>query len=223
MSAGTVAALLADLIEPAERVPGAPTSANVANAANAANRQQACGLQADSLPCETPRIAANPRGTARMAGTHSPEFAAVRNLENGPKSEQERGLSQDSQHSQAREQAGAARPEAQRLRFLDRRARLLRWGWPEPDAARLAERLSQRDRQPDERVSCADCRHARPGRCANHQRAGLSGPALGRDLVALLQRCPGYQAVAAEACANDKQDDQCDAAPAPHAGPSPNA
>ena len=200
MSPGTVAALLADLIEPAGRALAAPTAAKAANAANAANRQQTGGLAADLLPCETPRIAANPRGTARAAGTNSPEFAAVRNLENGLKSEQERGLSQDSQHSRACEQAGAARPEAQRLRFLDRRARLLRWRWPESDAARLAERLSQRDCQPDERVSCADCRHARPGRCANHQRAGLSGPALGRDLVALPQRCPGYQAVAAEAC-----------------------
>ena len=44
-------------------------------------------------------------------------------------------------------------------RFLDRRARRLRWGWPESDAEKLAERLVKRDREADPRVSCTDCRH----------------------------------------------------------------
>jgi hypothetical protein len=77
--------------------------------------------------------------------------------------------------------------------FLDRRARLLRWGWAEPDAEMLAERLVIRDRERDDRVSCAECAHYRPGRCGNHRRAGLYGVDAGRDLVGMLQRCPGFQ------------------------------
>ena len=78
-------------------------------------------------------------------------------------------------------------------RFQDRRARLLRWGWPEPQAERLAERLVQRHREHDVRVSCTECRHYRPGRCGNHKAAMLCTSEVGRDLAALLQRCPGYQ------------------------------
>jgi hypothetical protein len=77
-------------------------------------------------------------------------------------------------------------------RFLDRRARLLRWGWAEPDADALAERLVRRDREADPRVSCADCQHYRPGRCGNHRRAGLGSDEVGRDLAGLLQRCDGF-------------------------------
>lgn len=79
-------------------------------------------------------------------------------------------------------------------RFRARRARLLRWGWPADEAEALADRLICRDlAREDDRVSCTDCRHYRPGRCGNHQRAGLHSPALGRDLAGLLQRCPGFQ------------------------------
>ena len=77
-------------------------------------------------------------------------------------------------------------------RFLDRRARLLRWGWAEPEADRLADRLARRDREHDERVSCTDCRHYRPGRCDNFRRAGLNVADVGRDLAAMLQRCAGF-------------------------------
>ena len=77
-------------------------------------------------------------------------------------------------------------------RFVDRRARLQRWGWTEPEAAKLAERLGLRDRADDERVSCADCGHYRPGRCGNHRAAGLTVADVGRGLATLLQRCPGF-------------------------------
>lgn len=87
-----------------------------------------------------------------------------------------------------------ARADGEAARFLDRRARLVRWGWAADDAERLAERLARRDREADPRVSCADCRHYRPGRCGNHRRAGLHAPELGRDLAAMLQRCPGFAA-----------------------------
>ena len=85
--------------------------------------------------------------------------------------------------------------DADTARFLDRRARLLRWRWPEAEAERWAARLVQRDREADPRVSCADCAAYRPGRCGNHQPAGLLSPEVGRDWVALLQRCPGFQTV----------------------------
>ena len=79
-------------------------------------------------------------------------------------------------------------------RFLTRRARLLRWGWPAEQAEALADRLTCRDvAGDDDRVSCTDCRHYRPGRCGNHRRAGLHSPELGRDLAGLLQRCPGFE------------------------------
>lgn len=88
--------------------------------------------------------------------------------------------------------------DADIARFLARRDRLLRWGWPESEAERVAERLARRDRSsaagdPDDRVACAlDCAHYRPGRCANHRRAGLHSGELGRSLAGLLQRCPGF-------------------------------
>lgn len=78
-------------------------------------------------------------------------------------------------------------------RSRDRRGRLLRWGWPPADAERLAARLLTRDREQDDRVSCADCVHYMPRRCGNHRRAGLCQPALGRDLASQLQRCPGFE------------------------------
>ena len=76
--------------------------------------------------------------------------------------------------------------------FLDRRARLMRWRWSETDAEKLAERLVLCDREQDDRVSCTDCRHYRPGRCGNHRRAGLNGSDVGRDFAALLHRCSGF-------------------------------
>ncbi len=79
-------------------------------------------------------------------------------------------------------------------RFLARRERLLRWGWPADQAEALADRLTCRDVEGnDDRVSCADCRHYRPDRCSNHRRAGLQSAELGRDLAGMLQRCPGFQ------------------------------
>ncbi|MDL2339490.1 MAG: hypothetical protein QFE16_16775 [Pseudomonadota bacterium] len=82
--------------------------------------------------------------------------------------------------------------DADITRFLDRRARLMRWGWPETEAEALADRLVRRDRDTDERVSCIDCGHYQPGRCGNHRRAGLNVAEVGRDLASLLQHCPAW-------------------------------
>lgn len=89
--------------------------------------------------------------------------------------------------------ATVAWTDADIARFLDRRARLMRWGWPEADAEKLADRLVQRDLEQDVRVSCTDCQHYRPGRCDNHRHAGLHAPDVGRDWAGLLQRCPGFR------------------------------
>ncbi len=81
-------------------------------------------------------------------------------------------------------------------RFIARRDRLLRWGWAESEAEATAERLTRRDIEGnDDRVSCADCMHHKPGRCANHRAAHLAGPEVGRQLASMLQRCPGHAAL----------------------------
>jgi hypothetical protein len=81
--------------------------------------------------------------------------------------------------------------DAEIAAFTARTARFALLG--RADADDLAERLTLRDRSGDDRVSCTDCQHYRPGRCRNHRRAGLHSAELGRDLAGLLQRCPGFQ------------------------------
>lgn len=50
--------------------------------------------------------------------------------------------------------------------FVARRDRLLRWGRPEEEAEQLAERLTLRDRDADERRCCIECSHLGDGgRC----------------------------------------------------------
>ena len=200
MSAGAVAELWADLIgEPAKRWP----ASTPANAANAANRKDWRGTAPDSGACDALRIFANlePVETAGAAG--SQKFAVVRNRTNRPASEQRQGLSQNSQDSQGCPETMQRDPpsldllavawtDADIAAYLDRRARLMRWGWSEPHAEKRSERLVKRDREQDDRVSCTDCRHYRPGRCGNHRQAGLHGSEVGRDLAGLLQRCTGF-------------------------------
>jgi len=85
--------------------------------------------------------------------------------------------------------------DAEISRFQARAASLRRGGIGDDDADDLAERLTLRDRQQDDRVMCLECSHYRPGRCCNHRSAGLPGSEVGRDLAALLQRCPGFQSM----------------------------
>lgn len=82
--------------------------------------------------------------------------------------------------------------DADIARFIARRDRLARWGYSTIDAEALAERLTLRDRSGDERVSCTECSNHRPGRCDNHRAARLHSAEVGRDLAALLQRCPAF-------------------------------
>jgi hypothetical protein len=141
-------------------------------------------LLPDSGVCEGLRISAKAAGDSQ-------KFADIRRPQNDPQSEQRCGVSQDSQLSQGRPPTDAS--DADTARFIERRDRLLRWGWPADEAEALAERLTRHDRERgDSMVSCTDCRHYRPSRCSNHRRAGLQSADVGRDLASLLQRCPGF-------------------------------
>lgn len=190
--------LLSGFAPPPRSAWSAPTPAK---AANSANRKQSCGFPADSTACEGLRKAANPGPAGVAAATDSQEFAAVRNPGNRLESKQPCGFSQDSQDSQGvpvpsticDRLAAVSWDDGDIARFIERRARLLRWGWTEDEAERLAERLVRRDREADSRVSCTDCGHYRPGRCGNHRRAGLQQPDVGRDLAASVRRCTGFE------------------------------
>ena len=176
-----------------------------AKAANSAKREHSRGLPPALAVCEDQRIPAKQFHFDGDDDADSQPFAVVRKLETGRQSEQSCGSSQDSQDSQAypaqctadevSATAAVACTDDDITRFIDRRARLMRWGWSEAEAEKLADRLSRRDREPDDRVSCIDCTHYRPSRCGNHGHAGLQAPDVGRDLASLLQRCPGFQSV----------------------------
>ena len=175
----------------------APRIANAQpNLAKAANVELRRAVWADSAPCEGLRIPAK-------AEPDSQTFAGLRNSQTGAQSEHRCGSSQDSQDSQwwraicatvgADELDAVAWTDADIAHFSDRRNRLLHWGWTEADAEKQAERLVKRDREQDDRVSCTDCRHYRPGRCGNCKAAGLGSADVGRDFAAMLQRCPGFE------------------------------
>jgi hypothetical protein len=61
------------------------------------------------------------------------------------------------------------------------------------DATALADKLVIRDRDGDERGLCLECRHLSGRRCGAWRQAGLTGPAVSRDLVNVLQRCAGFE------------------------------
>lgn len=79
--------------------------------------------------------------------------------------------------------------------FAKRALQFTRRGVTADAADALADRLVIRDREQDERRACLECSAYRPGRCGNHHRAGLDVTDVGRDLAAMLQRCPGFQSV----------------------------
>ncbi len=60
---------------------------------------------------------------------------------------------------------------------------------------RLADRLIRRDREGDDRRLCLECTHLQGAgrwRCGNWIQADVARDGLARDLVLMLQRCPGY-------------------------------
>jgi hypothetical protein len=67
----------------------------------------------------------------------------------------------------------------------------MRWGWTQQQAEALAERLTLRDAD-DDRRTCVECSHCRPGLICDAYRAAGVDRELGRDLATLLQRCPAF-------------------------------
>lgn len=178
----------------------APPDITPANPAKPANRQDQSGPALVRWSCDEKRKPANADPVSSAVESDAQRFAAIRKPQDRPSSQQRRELSQGSQPSQGLPRTGdhddvlvaVVWSDSDISRFLDRRARMLRWGWPELEAEKMAERLTLRDRTADERVSCIECGNYKPSRCGNYSRAGLSGAELGRDLAEMLQRCPGF-------------------------------
>lgn len=81
-------------------------------------------------------------------------------------------------------------------RFAGRVQQFVRRGPPAQAVEALADRLVIRDRELDDRRTCLECTTYRPGRCGNHQRAGLGVADVGREMATMLQRCPGFEPAA---------------------------
>jgi len=80
--------------------------------------------------------------------------------------------------------------------FTARLARFTDRGLSLADAERLTDRLVIRDREGDDRRLCLECAHLQgvgPWRCGNWQAADVARQGLARELVPMLQRCPGFR------------------------------
>lgn len=82
--------------------------------------------------------------------------------------------------------------------FISRLARFTDKGISYDEAERLADKLVTRDREDDDRKLCLECAHLKGlgqvrWRCSNWQRAVVARDSLARDLVYMLQRCPGFR------------------------------
>jgi hypothetical protein len=184
----SAAELLADLIDP-KALHGEPP----ANRAKAAKSRASIDSAADSGGCEGLRISAKPALSVIAASPDSQVFAGDSQTVNHAESEAQCGFSQDSQLSQ-----GVAPGCASADHHVARLARLIRWGWPQPEAERVAARLARPDGEAgDDRRMCVACQHYRPHRCANHRHAGLVTAEVSRALATLPQRCPGFERPAA--------------------------
>lgn len=149
------------------------------------------------------RQAAGAQESQRVAGSRRAQ--ATPQTRANPQESQESQKSQGSTREGAEAAAGCtattapeawtppAWSDADIAHFKARRDRLIRWGYSSPDAEALADRLTRRDLTDDDRVSCVDCVQYRPGQCGNHRAARLDTKEIGHDLVAKLQRCPGFQ------------------------------
>jgi hypothetical protein len=86
--------------------------------------------------------------------------------------------------------------------FQTRAGRLAGLGFGDQDASDLAEMLTLRDAERDDRAACIECRHlggfrGAGFRCAWPAAAGLHGRGeAGEAWVTKLQRCPGFAEVA---------------------------
>jgi hypothetical protein len=89
--------------------------------------------------------------------------------------------------------APAAWSDAEAKRINERVMAFTARGLEHDQAERLADALVIRDRWADDRRACVECAHLRARwRCANWATAEVSAEALPPDMVATLQRCPGF-------------------------------
>jgi len=84
--------------------------------------------------------------------------------------------------------------DAEIAAFIARRDRLMRWGYAEPQAEALAERLTLRDREGDDRRMCTECAHlGNGGRCLVASAGRLAGADRRLEPVQTsLQRCEAF-------------------------------
>lgn len=204
MSGGTVADMLADLLN------AGPTPAK---AANPAKPRASIDAAADSTTCEGLRKVANLPPEPEVEEPDSQKFAALRSPPMRPQGEQTSGSSQLSQDSQgfllpnaaerpyrlSKSDGDAAHAEqwddAACARFVARVGLFIRRRVNATDADDLAERLHLRDVQGDDRGMCLECsRLDRRGRCL----AAAAGEVLGvgkllEPAQTILLRCEAFE------------------------------
>jgi hypothetical protein len=202
-------ALFADLL------PGGERNASVATGESGESGEsqgQACAA-AESAHSES--LAKSGERRSEAAGD-SPVFATHSPMSNRAQREQRRGLSPDSPNSPraAADNDSPPRPhrlskaeadrchrpawsEAEIAAFVARVALFLRRGMPAADADDLAERLTLRDRNGDDRGMCVECRFLeRSGGCAEARAGRLYGfDRRYEPLRTVLQRCESFEPV----------------------------
>lgn len=149
----------------------------------------------DEMDVSSPLTVPGERAHENKKGVSSPlAVSDGGEIRHSPAANAKAGRRPNSRASPATEfMAPVAWTDADIARFTARRDRLIHREWSTIEAEAMAERLTQGDRAGDERVSCLDCKHYRPGRCGNHRAARLTSPEVGRDLAALPQHCHGFQ------------------------------
>ena len=79
-------------------------------------------------------------------------------------------------------------------RFTGRQSRLVRWGYGAEEADNIAERLTRRDQEADDRRLCLECADLRDnGRCSAAARGRIRGADRRLEpVVSVLQRCEAF-------------------------------
>lgn len=92
----------------------------------------------------------------------------------------------------------AAMNAAETYTFTGRLVRFTDKGLSATDGEAMADRMTRRDRDLDDRRMCLECVYLKgAGRwhCSNWQRAGVAAEGLAPDLVLTRQRCDGFKEV----------------------------
>lgn len=162
-----------------------------AKAANPAKNEHPCGSAPDPMPANGLRKSAKTGTLSPGLNQNSQVFASDSQAQKGPRSQEICGSSQDSQDSQG--YLSQSEPDTL-TRFEARRARLMRWGYPEDEADRIAERLTQRDKDEDPRRLCLECSNLGDrGRCLAAARGHIHGAARHLEPVLdMLHRCEAF-------------------------------